>query len=326
MNDSLPGIHHVTALAGSPQQNIDFYTRVLGLRLVKQTVNFDSPDVYHFYYGNETGNPGTILTFFPFPNAARGERGTGEVSAVQLLVPHHSMDFWAEHLSRHGVPFDGPQKRFDDEIVSFVDPDGMQIELTFSKEGGGGSYWQKGPLPEESAIRGIYGVTLMVGRREESIRMVNETLGFFMMATDGNRTRFSTGEGSGRAFLDLVERSDLPPARQSAGSVHHVAWRVASEEAQRAWRQTIADKGIHITEVLDRKYFRSVYFREPGGVLFELATDQPGFTVDESIDRLGQRLQLPGWLEANRERIERLLPPIIVPSGDSSSLRSIQTS
>jgi glyoxalase family protein len=309
----LLGIHHVTALAGDPQNNADFYTKVLGLRLVKKTVNFDAPDVYHLYYGDKIGRPGTILTFFPFPNAARGKRGVGEIEAVSLTVPVSSMGFWAEHLSRHGVAFGGPARRFNEDVFSFQDPDGMRLELVFTEGAQGRSHWSGSPIPGDSAVRGISGVTLMLADHEKTARLLVGTMGFTLLETRGDRSRYVIGEGHGRASLDIMTQPTLPPSRQSAGSVHHIAWRVATDEGQRAWQETIAQVNIPVTDILDRNYFQSIYFREPGGVLFEIATDTPGFTIDEPADGLGSHLQLPHWLEPDRKSIERTLPPIVLP-------------
>ena len=313
MKHPLLGIHHVTALASDPQENVNFYTKILGLRLVKKTVNFDAPDVYHLYYGDETGKPGTILTFFPFLNAARGKRGIGEIGAVSFTVPGGSAGFWAEHLSRHGVGFDGPTQRFGEEAFSFLDPDGMRVELVFTEGVETRSSWAGASIPHEYAIRGFAGVTLWLAHSESTARLLVEVMGFFLVETRGPKTRYGIGAGPDRVAIDLVTEPTMPSARQSAGSVHHIAWRVASDEGQHAWRQTIAHNNLHVTDVLDRNYFRSIYFREPGGVLFEVATDHPGFTIDEPVDALGSHLKLPPWLEPDRKELERTLPPIMLP-------------
>lgn len=313
MKHPLLGIHHVTALASDPQQNVNFYTKILGLRLVKKTVNFDAPDVYHLYYGDETGRPGTILTFFPFLNAAPGKRGVGEIGVVSFAVPGDSAGFWAEHLSKQGVDFDGPTRRFDEEVFSFLDPDGMRVELVFMEGVEARSYWSGGPIPREYAIRGFAGVTLWIAHSESTARLLVEVMGFSVMETRGSKTRYGIGTGLDRVTIDLITEPTMPSARQSAGSVHHIAWRVASDEGQHAWRQTITRNNLYVTDVLDRNYFRSIYFREPGGVLFEVATDHPGFIIDEPVDALGSNLKLPSWLEADRTELERALPPIALP-------------
>jgi glyoxalase family protein len=312
MPASVGGIHHVTALAADPQGNIDFYTGVLGLRLVKKTVNFDAPDVYHLYYGNDTGEPGTILTFFPFPDAARGKKGSGEISAVAFAAPAASAGYWADHLSRHGVHFEGPASRFGGEYIAFEDPEGMGIEIVFA--GGGLARDQEwSPVPRESAIVRIAGVTLVLRESARTADVLTLTLGARVVGREGVRERYLVGEGGSSAAVDLVESPGLPRGTQSAGSVHHIAWRTPTAEDQLEWRMKAGGAGIPVTEVLDRKYFRSIYFREPGGVLFEIATDPPGFTVDEAAADLGKSLKLPAWLEPDREKLERLLPPVHLP-------------
>jgi glyoxalase family protein len=311
MPTAVGGIHHITALASDPQKNVDFYTGVLGLRLVKTTVNFDAPDVYHLYYGDEVGQPGTILTFFPFPDAVRGKRGTGEISAVAFLAPRLSLDFWAGHLWRHGIRIDGPVSRFGEQCISFGDPEDMQIELVF--EGGregGGRHWEGSPIPRENALTRIGGVTLTLRESGPTEELLAGTLGFRPAGRDGVRLRFNTGQGAAGSAIDIVTSPDTHRARQSAGSVHHIAWRTPTGEEQREWRLKIREAGLFVTEVLDRNYFQSIYFREPGEVLFEIATDPPGFTVDETPADLGTQLKLPSWLEPDRARIERVLPPL----------------
>ena len=307
------GIHHITALASDPQRNVDFYTGVLGLRLVKQTVNFDAPDVYHLYYGDESGKPGTLLTFFPFPNAARGKRGTGEISAIGFDVPVQSLDFWIARLSRLDIRFDGPLSRFGESTIAFQDPDGMLIELVFNPVLHSVHAWHGSPVPDEYATRKLHGVTFQLAERVPTGTLLENILGFQYEGQDGNRHRYSIGNDLDGAILDIIVRPDMPRARQSAGSIHHIAWRVPDASSQAEYRTRIIAAGLHATDALDRRYFQSVYFREPGGVLFELATDGPGFTVDEPLEELGSRLKLPPWLEPERQRIERILPPLEPP-------------
>ncbi|HTP13245.1 MAG TPA: ring-cleaving dioxygenase [Bacteroidota bacterium] len=306
----LNGIHHITSLASDPQRNVDFYVDVLGLRLVKRTVNFDAPDVYHLYYGDESGHPGTVLTFFPFPDAARGKRGTREISAVAFTVPERAMDFWINRISQRGLRFEGPETRFDEQVMAFEDPDGMRVELVFAEAPSGHRHWPSSSVPKEFGIERFHGATITLARRGETDRLLREVLGFQSIGQSGQRFRYSIGEGPAKATIDIVENPALPAARQSAGSVHHIAWRVADDASQQAWKQKLADDGVYTTAVLDRNYFRSIYFREPGGVLFEIATDTPGFTVDEPLDELGLHLKLPAWLEQERRKLERILPPI----------------
>jgi glyoxalase family protein len=314
MSMSIHGIHHITSLASDAQQNVNFYAGFLGLRLVKQTVNFDAPDVYHLYYGDEIGRPGTILTFFPFPDAARGKRGTGETSAVAFTVPSGSFDFWVPRLSRKGIPFLGPETRFGEKFVSFEDPDGMVVELFEGALGNGWAGWSGGPVETRYAIRKFHGITLTHRSAAATAAFLTEDLGFTAGGAEGNRHRFLAGSGDGQALIDIIEDSASPPARQSAGSVHHIAWRAKDDAEQLEWRQELRKKGAAPTQVMDRQYFHSIYFREPGGVLFEIATDPPGFSIDEPVDSLGSRLQLPPWLEPERAVIERHLPPLEVPA------------
>ena len=308
------GIHHITALASHPQVNLDFYVGFLGLRLVKQTVNFDAPDVYHLYYGDELGRPGTILTFFPFPDAARGKRGAGETSAVAFSVPSGSLEFWAERLSRSAIDFSGPQKRFGEEVLSFPDPDGMKVELFEDQGTRGDPGWAGSAVDDRYAIRRFHGVTFTHRELGRAGAFLTDVMGFERAASDGSRHRFLAGPQEAPARIDIVVDPAAPPARQSAGSVHHIAWRAKDDQEQLAWRSDLSRAGASPTPVMDRSYFHSIYFREPGGVLFEIATDPPGFATDEPAGSLGTSLKLPPWLESERQLIQRHLPPISVPA------------
>lgn len=310
---SVLGIHHVTALASDPQRNLDFYAGFLGLRLVKQTVNFDAPDVYHLYYGDETGRPGTILTFFPFPEAVRGRRGSGEISAVAFSVPPGSAGYWTGRLGRRDISFLGPGSRFGDFVLSFEDPDGMVVELIEDPAAGAAAGWRGGMVEEAHAIRRLHGVTMLHGSLAPTEAFLTGAMGFTAAGSDSGRHRFLAGTGGEPARIDVVVDTPAPAARQSAGSVHHIAWRVKDDAEQRGWRPRLQEAGTTPTQVMDRRYFHSIYFREPGGVLFEIATDPPGFLVDEAIDALGTRLKLPPWLEPQRELIQRHLPPLALP-------------
>jgi glyoxalase family protein len=304
------GIHHITVLAGDAQVNVDFYTGVLGLRLVKQTVNFDAPDVYHLYYGDEAGTPGTILTFFPFPHAARGKRGSGETSAVAFSVPGTSLDFWIEHLSARGIQIGGPDKRFGEMFLSFDDPDGMRVELFADELVDAIPGWAGSVAGARNAVRRFHGVTFTHRDLTGSAAFLTDVMGFAAGGSEGNRHRFLVGTGAARGRIDIVADPAARDARQSAGSVHHIAWRAKNDDEQGAWRTELTRAGASPTHVLDRQYFHSIYFREPGGVLFEIATDNPGFATDETVETLGSHLKLPPWLEERREPIERHLPPL----------------
>ena len=301
MPKSIPGIHHVTAIAGDPQRNLEFYTGLLGLRLVKLTVNFDDPDTYHLYYGDGAGRPGTILTFFPWPGAPKGRTGTGQLTVVAFSAPEGALGYWMERVRAHGIDFEGPSTRFGEQVLAFRDPDGLRLELV-SHAGG-----------EGHAIRGFHGVTLSEQGHERTAALLTGTLGFRFAGQAGNRFRYQTAFGGPGSFVDILDLPEEPPGRVAAGTVHHVAWRAAGAAEQQAWREEIARQGLNVTPVVDRKYFRSIYFREPGGVLFEIATDPPGFTVDEPLEELGTHLLLPPWLEPRRAEIERRLPPLSLP-------------
>jgi glyoxalase family protein len=312
MNTQLLGLHHVTAIVNDPQENVAFYAGVLGLRLIKRTVNFDDPYTYHLYYGDEVGSPGTIMTFFPWPDAPHGSRGTGQVSAMSFAVPTGSLTYWADRLDQYGVRHSDPEERFAQPLIAFYDPSGLLLELIETPTVNDLPGWQGGPVPAQSAIRGFAGVTLDVANAAPSSRLLTEVLGFREVAQHANRTRYAVGTGLFGAHVDLVERKGVPFGRIAAGSVHHVAWRVADDAAELEWQQWLRQAGVEVTEVRDRQYFHSIYFREPGGVLYEIATDTPGFMIDEPLETLGTTLQLPSWFEPMRPQIEQRLPALDV--------------
>jgi len=317
MEKKIEGIHHITAIARDPQANLDFYAGVLGLRLVKKTVNFDDPGTYHFYYGDEQGAPGTILTFFPWPMARLGSRGAGQATVTSFSVPQGSLGWWAKHLERYGVPVEKPHERFDEGVISMLDPDGMVLEIV-ERADDQRAPWEGGPVPAEHAIRGFDGVTLAEWNPEVTSRLLTETMGFRPAGEHRDRFRFEVGAGGPGNRVDVVAQPDAPRGHVSAGSVHHVAWRTPDDAQQSAWREDLVGRGLHVSPILDRQYFHSIYFREPGGVLFEIATDAPGFTADESVRDLGSGLKLPPWLETERPKIESILPraavrPVPVP-------------
>ena len=309
----ITGIHHVTAIAGEPQRNVDFWVDTLGLRLVKRTVNFDDPETYHLYYGNEMGEPGTIMTFFPWPGAAPGRAGAGQVATTSLSVPTASLDFWVDRLRDRNVAFEEPVSRFEEQVIGFRDPDGLKLEIVASAHGDDRAPWAGSGIPVEHAIRGMFGVTLSEAEPEATAELLTETMGFRAAAENSKRRRFEAGAGGPGALVDLVPAPAPGRGTIAVGSVHHVAWRTPSDEAQEEWRGTIVDRQIGVSRVLDRNYFHSIYFREPGGVLFEIATDPPGFTADEPVSELGSHLKLPPWLEARRGEIEAVLPELTVP-------------
>lgn len=305
------GIHHVTAIAADAQRNADFYTDVLGLRLVKRSVNQDDSATYHLYYGDEAGSPGTIMTFFPWQGIRRGRIGTGQVAATAFAIPESSLGWWLEHLVGKGRRHQGPERRFNESVVRLHDPDGLVIELVTrpdpSLEGWGG-----GTVPAQHAIRGFDAVTLWVEDAAPTASVLTATLGFAHRGTEGTVSRYvAEGPENGHArIVDLRQAQGFPRGLQGGGTVHHVAFRTTDDAAQLELRDRVAAAGLGPTEVIDRFWFRSVYFREPGEVLFELATDQPGFTIDEPLATLGTTLVLPPWFEAQRSRIEAALPVV----------------
>lgn len=304
------GIHHVTAIAADPQENVDFYTDVLGLRLVKKTVNFDDKFTYHLYYGNRIGEPGTIMTFFPFEGGYRGQRGRGQVTTTQFVIPDNAVDYWVDRLETEGVGVDAPEDRFDGTVVAFRDHDGQPLELVTGRTDI--EPWKDGPVPAEYAIRGFHGVTVN-SANPDATATVLESLGYEHAQSTDDRTQYVTS-GDRASTVDVLQQN-RSTARPGAGTVHHVAFRVPDEETQEQWRERFTDIGLAVTPVKDRQYFKSIYFREPGGVLFEIATDPPGFTRDESVDDLASQLKLPPWLEDEREMLEAQLPPIETAGG-----------
>lgn len=313
---ALPGIHHITAIAGDPQENVDFYMGLLGLRLVKRTVNFDDPASYHLYYGDDIGRPGTVMTFFAWPGAPRGRSGTGQVGVTSFSIPFESIDFWQERLTSAGVAVNGQEERWGDLVLAFEDPDGMALELIAAREGDERPGWADGPVPAEHALRGFHAPSLFVGSIEPSERLLTSIMGFRRVAADGARIRYAAGDGRPGDLVDLVRR---PQERgwQAAGTVHHIAWRTLDDEEELAWQARLQRNGVGVTEVRDRQYFHSIYYREPGGILYEIATTEPGFTIDEPRELLGTSLKLPPWLERHRARIEEALPPIHLPTPET---------
>ncbi|WP_226021376.1 ring-cleaving dioxygenase [Halomicrobium salinisoli] len=312
------GLHHVTAVAGEPARNLTFYADVLGLRFVKRTVNFDDPTTYHLYYGDETGEPGTVLTFFPFGTTRQGQPGRGQATRTAFVVPEGSLEYWRDRFAEHGVEHDDPTERFDERVLRFEDPDGQPLALVAGESDV--APWGDGPVPEEHAIRGFHGVELTSADVDATAEVL-DVLGYERVAEAEDRVRYAV-DGDRATVIDLVT-GDSRAARPGAGTVHHVAFRAADEDEQDAWRERLQEAGQRVTQRKDRQYFQSVYFREPGGILFEIATDGPGFTRDESVDELGSDLKLPPWLEDDREVIEANLDPLEPPAeaegGESSA-------
>lgn len=304
------GLHHVTAFSGSAARNLGFYTETLGLRLVKKTVNFDDPGTYHLYYGDETGRPGTILTFFPIAHAAPGRVGVGETSETAFRVPRASIGWWLQRLVEAGVVHEAPVAVMGEPTLRLRDPDGMMLALVGVPDLDDAAAWTGGDVPAEHAIRGLHGVTLLLGEAEPTAAILTEILGFTEDAREGSSTRYASGATEG-GFVTLRAVGESLRGRQGAGSVHHIAFRAADDAAQAAMVAALTTRhGLGVTEQRDRAYFRSVYFREPGGVLFEIATDVPGFDADEAVADLGTGLKLPAGLEPHRAQIEAALPPL----------------
>ena len=308
MNKQILGIHHVTAIAGDPQTNIDFYTNVLGLRLLKLTVNFDDPGTYHLYYGDGGGHPGTILTFFPWPDAPKGRRGTGQVTDTAFAIPETGIDFWASRLTDRRIAFKGPFNRFDEPVIAFSDPDGLAIELVGTRAARDDRAYQAGPVPLEFAVRGFHSATLPEANPVETAGLLTNTMGFKLVGEDGESA----------ALVDVVPASQ--PGRILAGTVHHIAWRTPDDQQQLKWLDELTRLRYGVSPVRDRKYFHSIYFREPGGILFEIATDPPGFAVDEAPEELGTKLVLPPWLEPERAKLQAVLPPVRLPSPQEAAV------
>ncbi|MFN3649451.1 MAG: ring-cleaving dioxygenase [Armatimonadota bacterium] len=319
MTPTLPGLHHVTAITALPQQNVDFYSGVLGLRLVKLTVNFDDPTSYHLYYGDELGSPGTIMTFFAWPGAPRGRVGPPQVTTTSFAVPEGSLGYWMERLQQHLVAAQ-PGHRLGEEFLSFTDPDGIRLEIVATPETGR-HVPTGGPVPAEHALRGFHSVTLSEEGYERTARLLSEELGFHAVGSEGTRFRYRAGAGEQAATVDLLCVPDARRGGMGAGVVHHVAFRTPDDAQQLAWRERISELGLNVTPLIDRTYFHSIYFREPGGVLFEIATEPPGFTADEAEEELGTRLQLPPWLEPSRQELERVLPPLSLPQWHGAGAR-----
>ena len=309
------GLHHVSAIAADPQRNLDFYAGVLGLRLVKRTVNFDDPQTYHLYYGDEVGTPGSIMTFFPWPGARSGRAGAGQVAVVSFAILPGAVGFWVERLLRHGVEYQQPVRRGSgphaEQVLAFRDHDGLMLELVASTAAEARPVWDGAPgISRDDAIHGFHAVTLWIDRAERTERVLTETLGFRPLREEGTTHRFTIGDELPGTFVDVRAVGGFGVGASGAGTVHHVAFALADDHTELALRERVIDAGLSPTAVIDRNYFHSVYFREPGHVLFELATNQPGFAVDEPVEHLGERLMLPDQYEPHRAEIESVLPRI----------------
>jgi len=308
MENRILGLHHITAIAGNAQRNHNFYTKVLGLRLVKKTVNFDDPGTYHFYYGDEVGNPGTILTFFPWEGIGQGYTGTGMATNIGYSVPEGSLDFWVERFKQHNVKQETLQERFGEQFLSFQDPDGLKLDLIVPGADDNRKGWETSDVKADVATKGFHSITLTVKNVTPTASILIDIFGYKLLKQEGNRYRFITDAVNNASVVDIIEAPNLAPGKGAAGTNHHVAFRVKDDNILMEFREKIASKGLGITPKIDRDYFFSLYFREPGGVLFELATDNPGFTRDEPLNELGTSLKLPKQYERSRKEIEKVLP------------------
>lgn len=308
MKPLITGIHHITAIAGNPQANVDFYTGILGLRLVKKTINFDAPGVYHFYFGDELGRPGTVFTTFPFTGARKGAKGSGEVTYTAFSVAAGSLDYWIERLKKYGIPVSDVLTRFEDQLIRFEDHDGMGIELVANDQDDR-TGWSYGQVPIENSIKGFYGATLNLRAKDLTEKLLIEHMDYRFIGEENGRFRYGTA-GKPGDIVDIVIDKSGSRGVQSAGTVHHIAFRTENAASQLRVQEILMRNGYQVTEVKDRNYFTSIYFREPGGVLFEVATDEPGFAIDEDEAHLGELIKLPEWAEPNRAKLVESLTPV----------------
>ena len=310
MENKILGLHHITAIAGDAQRNYDFYTKVLGLRLVKKTVNFDDPGTYHFYFGNETGAPGTILTFFPWEGIQRGTIGTGMATEIGYSVPKESLEFWITRFDELNVKHQAVGERFGEQYLQLEDPDGLLLNLTASKTEDNRKPWTTEAIGENVATKGFHNIVLTVRNNEPTARVLTDIFGYTFVSQEGNRYRYKTDAVETANIVDIVEEPNGVRGVNAGGTNHHVAFRVKDDNVLMEFREKVAKSGFNITEKIDRNYFYSLYFRERGGILFELASDNPGFAVDEPVNELGTHLMLPSQYEGSRKKIQQILPAL----------------
>jgi glyoxalase family protein len=310
MEERILGLHHITAIAGNAPRNHDFYTRVLGLRFIKKTVNFDDPGTYHLYYGDEIGSAGTILTFFPWERISTGRRGTGQATEIGYSVPAGSLDFWMQRFEANNITFNKPSEKFGEQYLTVLDPDGLKLELVVAKTPDPRTPWTTPEVGADVALRGFHHVTLTLANAQATARVLTDIFGYTLLEQHVNRARYVVDTVQGAALVDLVEEPGEGRGVNAGGTVHHVAFRVKDDAMLLRFREKVLRYGLDITPQIDRQYFHSLYFREPGGVLFEIATDNPGFMVDEPLAELGTHLLLPPQHEPLRAQIEAHLPKI----------------
>ncbi|WP_116787387.1 ring-cleaving dioxygenase [Flavobacterium psychrotrophum] len=310
MENTILGIHHITAIAGDAKRNFNFYSNILGLRFIKKTVNFDDPGTYHFYFGDEIGSAGTILTFFPWGDAIpQGRRGSGMATEIGYSVPKGSLEKWVARFEKYNVIYNKPAEKFGQRYLTFLDPDGLKLEL-YEVETDDRKPWETDEVKADIATRGFHNVTITLNDITGTAGVLTDIFGYKLAGQESNRYRYTTDTVNAAAIVDLVELKDEKRGHVANGTVHHVAFRVKNDEILMHFREKVAASGLQITPQIDRNYFHSLYFREPGGVLFEIATDNPGFTVDEKLEDLGKGLKLPAQYESRREEIEAHLAPL----------------
>ncbi|WP_437921308.1 ring-cleaving dioxygenase [Sphingobacterium sp. LRF_L2] len=309
MENKILGLHHITAIANLAKRNLDFYTHTLGVRLVKKTVNFDDPGTYHFYFGDEIGTPGTILTFFPWEGIGTGRNGTGMATHIGYSVPKGSLTFWKNRLEAQQIAVEEGEI-FGEQLISFTDPDGLQLQFIESNQEDNRKPWLTNEIQSNTALRGFHNVTLTLQQAEQTAKVLTDILGYDFQDQAGNRSRFATKAIETANLIDIIEDPSAKRGHNAAGTNHHIAFRVKDEETLMAYREKVLSAGLQITPKIDRDYFFSLYFREPGGVLFEIATDNPGFTRDEALAELGSNLKLPKQYEGIRSDIEKSLPTL----------------
>ncbi|MCJ8153041.1 ring-cleaving dioxygenase [Chryseobacterium sp. SSA4.19] len=309
MENRILGLHHITAIADNAKRNLDFYTKILGVRLVKKTVNFDDPGTYHFYFGNETGTPGTILTFFPWEGIEKGTNGSGLATHIGYSVPKGSLEFWKNRFQQFNISFQ-ESEIFGEKLISFNDPDGLQLQFIESSTPDDRKVWTTDDIKDENALKGFHNITLTLKKADPTIKILTDIFGYDLQKQEGERYRFATDAIDTANLVDIIENDTIPAGRNAGGTNHHVAFRVKNDQVLMEFREKVMSAGLNITPKIDRDYFYSLYFREPGGVLFEIATDNPGFTVDEPLNELGNSLKLPKQYEAMRGQIEESLPKL----------------
>lgn len=310
MKQKILGLHHITAIAGEAQRNYNFYTKALGLRLVKKTVNFDDPGTYHFYYGDEEGKPGSILTFFPWGGVQKGKIGTGMATEIEYSVPNGSLDFWANRFKELNVKHGEVNQRFGEQYLPFEDPDGLLLNLVVPAAEDNRKQWTTKEVGEDAATKGFHSVVLTVKKVDPTAKILTDIFGYELLKQEGNRFRFITDANATANIVDIVEEPNGRHGHNAGGTNHHVAFRAKDDNIMMEFREKVKSAGLNITEKIDRNYFYSLYFREPNGVLFEIASDNPGFAIDENVNELGTHLMLPSQYEEYRKRIEEWLPEL----------------